>query len=359
MPSHSSSPRHSSSRASRALSRHGAQPRQRAHAHAVSALALGALVVSSPGIAQAHLRLIDPPSWVVEGALGDPQKTSPCGGTQVTETGVVTTFRAGEEITVAWQETVPHPGHFRISLARDRADLIDPPVETTNGDGVSGTSISAEIMDTPRYPVLVDNLFPRSLVITPDAFTTTVTLPDETCDSCTLQLIQFMAQHGPGYFYYHCANVRIVAADADLPEEDGATGAAGAASSGTGSSSSTGGVAGSEPVGAGVPAATSSAETGASIGQVGAAGASATSSSAGASAASTTPSGAPSSSTPAGSLSDDDDDDDGGCALASRNAAGTGQAGIGRVLLCLLTLLGVASLRRGAADRSLCGRSST
>jgi hypothetical protein len=356
MPSHSSSPRHSSSRASRALSRHGAQPRQRAHAHAVSALALGALVVSSPGIAQAHLRLIDPPSWVVEGALGDPQKTSPCGGTQVTETGVVTTFRAGEEITVAWQETVPHPGHFRISLARDRADLIDPPVETTNGDGVSGTSISAEIMDTPRYPVLVDNLFPRSLVITPDAFTTTVTLPDETCDSCTLQLIQFMAQHGPGYFYYHCANVRIVAADADLPEEDGA---AGAASSGTGSSSSTGGVAGSEPVGAGVPAATSSAETGASIGQVGAAGASATSSSAGASAASTTPSGAPSSSTPAGSLSDDDDDDDGGCALASRNAAGTGQAGIGRVLLCLLTLLGVASLRRGAADRSLCGRSSS
>jgi hypothetical protein len=312
------------------------QRRPWARASAISALALGAGVVSAPRAAWAHLRLIEPPAWVVEGALGDPQKTGPCGGTQVTETGVVTTFRAGQEITVVWQETVPHPGHFRISLARDRAELIDPQVETTNGDGVSGTSISAEITDPPKYPVLVDNLFPRSLVITPDDFTTTVTLPDEPCDSCTLQLTQFMAQHAPGYFYYHCANVRIVAADAELPDEDGATGAAGSASGSGGSSSSMGGAADSEPVSAAGASAMTSTEAGANIGPVGAAGASAPSSAqAGA---------ASSSLSPPGGLAEDDDPDDtdaGGCSLASRTPAGTGRA-----LLGALTLLGIASLRR-------------
>jgi MYXO-CTERM domain-containing protein len=149
----------------------------------------------------------------------------------VEETGEVTTFRAGEEITVEWEETIGHPGHFRIAVARDRDDLFVPEVETTNGDGVSGDSISAEIMSPVAYPVLADGLFPRATVTTAQAtpFSTTVTLPDEPCEDCTLQVIQFMSQHAPGYFYYHCANIRIVAADAELPDDDDATGAAGSA----------------------------------------------------------------------------------------------------------------------------------
>jgi hypothetical protein len=248
--------------------------------------------------------LTEPASWVVEDAQGNPQKTGPCGGSTVTETGAVTTYRAGQEITVSWQETVPHPGHFRISLARDRADLIDPAVETSNGDGVSGMSISAEIMNPVAYPVLADGLFPRETVPAPEPFTTTVTLPDETCESCTLQVIQFMAQHGPGYFYHHCANVNVVAADAVLPEDDGATGAAGSASSGEAGAASVGTDLGS--------------------GQGGAAGASATASPAG-----------------AGSVADDDDTDDGGCSVTNRNPAR-----ISRAIMSVLTLLGIASLWR-------------
>jgi hypothetical protein len=220
----------------------------------LAALASSALAFALPGEAHAHIKLLEPASWVVEGERGDPQKDAPCGGTSVTETGAVTTFRAGQTITVRWQETVGHSGHFRISLARDRADLIDPVVETSTGDGVTGTSLSAEIMSPVAYPVLADGLFPRDDVSGAQAepFSTTVTLPDEECEDCTLQVEQFMSQHGPGYFYHHCANVRIVAADAELPADgaggSAATGAAGSASASTaGSANATTAGAGGAP----------------------------------------------------------------------------------------------------------------
>ena len=209
----------------------------RSPARGLTLALFGALAATSSRDAQAHIKLLQPASWAVEDNLGNPQKDGPCGEGQdqeVEETGDVTTFRAGQEITVEWQETIGHPGHFRIAVATDRDDLFDPEVETTNGDGVSGDSISAEIMSPVAYPVLVDGLFPRATVSGAQAtpFSTTVTLPDEPCENCTLQVIQFMSQHAPGYFYHHCANIRIVAADAELPDDEDATGAAGSASVG-------------------------------------------------------------------------------------------------------------------------------
>lgn len=188
------------------------------------ALALGGFALLSSPNAQAHIKLMEPASWVVEDGMGNPQKTGPCGGDTVTATGAVTTYEPGQKITVTWQETVGHAGHFRISLAKDRADLIDPVVTTSTGDGVTGNSISAEIMDPVAYPVLVDNLFPRTDVTTAQAepFTTEVTLPDEPCEGCTLQVVQFMAQHPPGFFYHHCADVNVVAKAAPVTTATGA-----------------------------------------------------------------------------------------------------------------------------------------
>jgi hypothetical protein len=189
------------------------------------ALALGAFAFTSSPSAQAHIKLMEPASWVVEDNMGNPQKTGPCGGDTVTTTGMVTNYEPGQQITVTWQETVGHAGHFRISLAKDRADLMDPVVTTTTGDGTTGNSISAEIMNPVANPVLVDNLFPRDNVTAPQAepFTTTVTLPNEPCENCTLQVVQFMAQHPPGFFYHHCADVNVVAkADAPVATATGA-----------------------------------------------------------------------------------------------------------------------------------------
>jgi MYXO-CTERM domain-containing protein len=145
---------------------------------------------------------------------------APCGGEMDGEpTGVVTTYRVGSTIEVKWQEGVAHPGHFRIAVARDRSELEDAAVETTNGDGVTGVSLSAEIMSPPAYPVLLDGLFPRTVVFEPQAepFSVQVELPQYTCEKCTLQVVQFMANHVPGYFYHHCADIRLVSADANVP----------------------------------------------------------------------------------------------------------------------------------------------
>lgn len=182
-------------------------------------LAMGFSTLSWSEQSSAHFTLIKPASWVVEDSFGNPQKLAPCGGDNVVTSGDVTTFRVGSTIQVRWQETVGHPGHFRISLAKDRADLKDPPVTTTNGDGVSGLSLTAEIVDPPAYPVLIDNLFPREGVVNAheDPFEVDVKLPNETCEACTLQVIQFMANHEPNFFYHHCADVKLVAADAPLP----------------------------------------------------------------------------------------------------------------------------------------------
>lgn len=222
----------------------------------VSALAWGALAVSAAPRAEAHITLMTPQSWVVESAGGDPQKAEPCGGelggAGITPTNMVTTYRVGQHVNVTWKETIGHPGHFRIAIATDRADLIDPPVLTANGDGVSGNSMSAEIMAPVAYPVVMDGLFPRTAVGLPQAapFEQEIVIPDMV-GPATLQVIQFMAQHGPGYFYHHCADINIIAADAALPgagqPSDGAGGSASvgqAGSSGTGGTGAAAGAAG-------------------------------------------------------------------------------------------------------------------
>lgn len=186
----------------------------------ISSLGLSAFALAWSTSAHAHLVLITPPSWVIEDSLGNPQKDAPCGGESGLQTRIISTYRAGSTIEVRWQETVGHPGHFRISLATDRADLVDPVVETTNGDGVTGVSISAVITDPPSYPVLLDGLFPRAVAFEAqeEPYSVQLQLPQVTCERCTLQVVQFMASHVPGYFYHHCADLRIVPADADLPD---------------------------------------------------------------------------------------------------------------------------------------------
>lgn len=270
-------------------------------------LALAALTFSASPSAHAHITLMNPPSWVVEANLGDPQKMGPCGddGTAaVQKTGTVTKFTAGQTITVMWKETVGHAGHFRISLTKpgeDRSTLVDPAVVTANGDGTSGNSISAATVDNGTGNVLMDNLFPRETVAGPaaDPFSQDITLPNEPCEKCTLQVIQFMAQHGPGYFYHHCADIQIVEKDNAGAAGSGAVGAAGSASMGTGGSSSTG--AGGS--GAGTSAAGSS------------------------------------------SMSGDEGDDEGGCTLAGGAARSTGS---GAAVIALFGLAATFWRRRAA-----------
>lgn len=153
--------------------------------------------------AWSHIKLTAPPSFQVTDFLGNPQKDGPCGGPG-TDTNAITTVEAGSTLEVTWKETIFHPGHFRLSIARAQSDLVSP-VPTIVGNNCE----SASIQTSPQYPTVVDGLFPHTQAQA--SYNTTITVPQMSCERCTLQLLQFMASHAPPCFYYQCATLRIVA----------------------------------------------------------------------------------------------------------------------------------------------------
>jgi hypothetical protein len=180
-------------------------------------LAPAAILAAAP-FAWAHFRLLEPQSWIVENNLGDPQKLGPCGGVTGNAgmpTNALNRAMGGQKLHIKVQETVYHPGHYRVALAvNSRAELPADP-ETMSRDSDKGPmSVSATIQNPPKMPVLADGLFVHSVRAT-DAFETDVQLPNITCPHCTLQIVEFMAEHGVnkdgGYFYHHCADLQITA----------------------------------------------------------------------------------------------------------------------------------------------------
>src|SRR4029450_290594 len=89
--------------------------------HAVSALAVLAVGLLVQGSARAHFVLQGPASWADQDSSGLPQKSAPCGqadpGLPAAPTGIVTPFAQGDTVTVTINETIFHPGHYRVALS--------------------------------------------------------------------------------------------------------------------------------------------------------------------------------------------------------------------------------------------------
>lgn len=204
----------------------GTTTRRHGHRTLGSALALGALLLLAPDSADAHFILREPASWMSQNLIGDPQKQGPCGtGAGGTPTGAITAFQSGQTITITINETIYHPGHYRIALAvNDRSELPAEPI-VTPGASPCG---SVPIQDPPVFPVLADGVLRHTRAFS-GAQRVQVTLPaDVTCDHCTLQVIEFMSDHelnNPGgCFYHHCADIsiqRVVVGDAGAPTDAG------------------------------------------------------------------------------------------------------------------------------------------
>jgi hypothetical protein len=190
------------------------------------AMVLGWLVAS----ADAHFVLVSPAPSIVQNRLGDPQKLAPCGGVSAnpgrgtpanpgTPSGTVTEIKGGSSFHVLVSETVFHPGHYRVALAKTAANLPPDPKVTTRDSERGPWSVSAEIQSPVVPPLLADGLFahterPAGLV------EADVNIPNVNCKNCVLQVIQFMADHGKNpdgdFSYHHCATVNITA-DASKP----------------------------------------------------------------------------------------------------------------------------------------------
>jgi hypothetical protein len=179
-------------------------------------LALATCLAVVPAVAHAHFKLLEPASWIIEDDRGDPQKAGPCGGTN-TDYGkpsfAVGQAVGGSKLHVKVQETIYHPGHYRVALAvNSPLELPVDPKATTEPTDRGPRSVSAEIQNPVQAPVLADGLFVHTAKVDVP-FETDVTLPNISCKRCTLQVIQFMEQHGvnnPGNFtYHHCATLQI------------------------------------------------------------------------------------------------------------------------------------------------------
>src|SRR5476649_2818261 len=114
----------------------------------VSAVLLAGVPTVVP---HAHFKLMEPASWIVEDERGDPQKGFPCGGSNADygkPSYNVTQAIGGSKLHVKVQETIYHPGHYRIALAvNSPAELpVDPKATTETTATGALRSLSADIM---------------------------------------------------------------------------------------------------------------------------------------------------------------------------------------------------------------------
>lgn len=164
------------------------------------ALATFVALASSPSGAHARLN----PSKTLKPRSADSNlKSGPCGNVAPTTTR--TTYAPGEMVTIEWEETINHPGWYRIAFS-------------PSGDtGFDANVLKDNITDTQNGSVTYSD--PSTF----HKYSTTVTLPETLCESCTLQLIQVMTDRNPPTNYYSCADIRIVEGGADAGgETDGA-----------------------------------------------------------------------------------------------------------------------------------------
>jgi hypothetical protein len=157
----------------------------------------------------AHFRLLEPASWIQENQLNDPQKMAPCGGTSADPgkpTGTVSNVQGGEKLHIKMQETVFHPGFYRVALAvNSRDELPKDPEAGTEPSANGPKSVSGAIQYPPAPPVLADGLFQHIAKFDKEQ-ETDIEIPNINCSSCILQVVEFMANHGlnkDGDFTYH------------------------------------------------------------------------------------------------------------------------------------------------------------
>src|ERR1041385_5017949 len=165
-----------------------------------------ALLVGSP--AYAHFILTEPPADNTQDSLGNPQQTAKCGPgpSEISATNAVTDLFAGTTMTLTIDETITHPGHYRVAVAQTAADLpADPPV-TADSSSACG---SVPIDSSPPLPLLADGVFVHTTAFKGPQTTQIQLPPGMLCDHCVVQVLEFMSNHPTPCFYYHCATVNI------------------------------------------------------------------------------------------------------------------------------------------------------
>ncbi len=203
----------------------------------------------APAETSAHILLTEPPPRVAH----DNTKVSPCGENVEWGSNGVSTFAPGEQLTLQWDETISHPGYFRVALSTTGDDALVKPAEAdlnafkdfySSGNGSLPTPIeqpsgmvSGDLITYYDY-YAQHGMGECSGTSTGGVckYEVALTLPTS-CEQCTLQLVQVMAEsfrNANNAYYYHCVDFKI---EGDPDSTAGETTA-------TGETTSTGGTAG-------------------------------------------------------------------------------------------------------------------
>lgn len=197
----------------------------------VPASMVGVCSLFAAQAAQAHIRLTAPTPRV---ANTDSIKMGPC-GPAARNAARVSTFKPGETVTVEWDETVPHPGYFRILFDDDGQNFALPTTESFKlfHDYYNGQRNNTTVDKLPKAVTgtvkeggtwtLADywNQHPSGPM---KSYSLKVTLPNVTCTNCTLQVVQSMFENGRTYnsaYYYHCGDLILKGDAASNPDAGG------------------------------------------------------------------------------------------------------------------------------------------
>jgi hypothetical protein len=152
--------------------------------------ALAAALAVADGVS-AHALLTSPKPRDNRDDYKDPN--GPCG--PIARTNQRTVLAPGSRVTVKFGETIDHPGCFLVSYSKANDQNFQ---------------LLANVKHNPDGGASRAN---------PRPYETTVTMPNETCDDCTLQLVQVMlandtvacppAQYPVGSRYYSCADISL------------------------------------------------------------------------------------------------------------------------------------------------------
>jgi len=166
---------------------------------------LGLATFMAPS-ARAHIELIEPAARYTISGFDTGIKSCPCGlggsnrvcnvaqdGSDPDRSPNVTRVEAGSTLTLRFEEFVDHAGRFRVAFDPEGADMAD-----------FNQHILADIPDPSGTGGQVWEI--------------PVTIPEETCSNCTLQLVQAMevptdvpiSDPGPISSYYSCVDLEIV-----------------------------------------------------------------------------------------------------------------------------------------------------
>jgi hypothetical protein len=148
-------------------------------------------------------------------------KTGPCGQqSNARVPSKVLTLRPGQQLTLVWDEYIQHGGYYRIAVDLDGDDSFS----SRDPAGINAASDDPALLSPGAGEIVLDYM--KDMDPSTNHFERTVTLPDEECENCTLQVIQFMYGSSAARSTYHqCVDLVL---DEDAPGPDGAGGSANA-----------------------------------------------------------------------------------------------------------------------------------